>query len=191
MLKQSNKILKLEKGILLISQPFMRDASFRRAVVLLCDYSKEEGCVGYILNKSSKLKFSELIENFPDIDSKIYFGGPVEQGTLHFIHDMGDILDNSIKIYEGVYWGGDFEKLKFLIENKLIKPHNIRFFLGYTGWSAGQLEDELEYGSWVSAPCDSNYIFNTNSRKMWQETLKNKGDIFTVISQLPDVNNSN
>ena len=108
--------------------------------------------------------------------------------TLHYIHDRGDILDNSIPIVNGVYWGGDFEKLKFLIESKLIETQNIKFFLGYSGWSAGQLDDELEYGSWMVSHMDANYAFKNASGELWRMITRNKGGHYTVIAEMPKSN---
>jgi len=179
------------KGKMLVSEPFMMDGNFKRSVVIICDYTKEDGTIGFILNKPIDLELSELVNEFPEIESKVYFGGPVANDTLHYIHNVGDILDNSVEISKGVYWGGDFDKLKFLITNELIKPHNIKFFIGYSGWSPGQLADEMEIGSWVVADIDPNYIFKISSNQLWEEILKNKGDTYSVISQVPESNNLN
>jgi len=125
---------------------------------------------------------------FPEIDAEVYVGGPVAHDTLHYIHDRGDIVDNSIPVVNGVYWGGDYDKLKFLIESKLIESHNIKFFLGYSGWSAGQLDDELEYGSWMISHMDANYAFRSRSGDLWKMITKNKGGHYTVIAEMPKTN---
>lgn len=179
---------KPRKGKLLVSEPFMIDGNFKRSVVLLCDHTKNEGTVGFILNKPIEMKIDELVADFPEIEAQVYYGGPVSNDSLHYVHNVGDILDNSIEVSKGVYWGGDFEKLKFLIKNGLVKSHNIRFFLGYSGWSGGQLEAEMEIGSWVIANMDSNYIFKVAPKKLWEEILKNKGNVYSVIAQVPDSN---
>src|SRR5215831_15923713 len=139
---------KLKKGNLLIAEPsIIGDLSFNRAVILLADHS-EEGSVGFILNKPLKYTLRDLL---PEIEAKIkiYNGGPVEQDNLYFIHNIPDLIPNSIEISNGIYWGGDFESTKDLINQGKIKKTNIRFFLGYTGWAAHQLEDELEDNSWI------------------------------------------
>ena len=164
----------------------MLDSNFKRAVILLTEHSKEEGSIGFILNKPISLKINELVEDFPEIEAPLYFGGPVAPETLHYIHDVGNILDESIKVARGVYWGGDFEKLKFLIESKLILPHNIRFFLGYSGWSPGQLSDELEYGSWLVTHMDTNYAFKTKYSEMWRQVMRHKGGNYSVIAEMPE-----
>lgn len=177
--------VRIKKGSLLLAQPFMLDPNFKRSVILLTDHHNVEGSVGFVLNKRIKAKINDVITDFPEIESSVYIGGPVADQTLHYIHDAGDILDESIKVCDGVWWGGDFDKLKFLIKSKLIQPNNIRFFLGYSGWSAGQLSDELEYGSWIPADMHANYIFKTKSYNLWKEVTRNKGGRYTVIAQMP------
>ena len=86
---------------------------------------------------------------------------------------------------------GDFEKLKFLISSELINPNNIRFFLGYTGWGEGQLEEEMSTGSWVIADADANYLFKMEPTQLWQEIMEKKGSTYTVIAQMPDSANWN
>ncbi|MBL7792479.1 MAG: YqgE/AlgH family protein, partial [Saprospiraceae bacterium] len=127
----------VKNGSLLIAEPFMLDPNFKRAAVLLCEHSPE-GSIGFILNKPLGMRIDELIEDFPEFDSEVFFGGPVQTDTIHYIHCVGDLLEESVKLTDGVYWGGDFEKLKFLISSQLILPQDIRFFLGYSGWSEGQ-----------------------------------------------------
>ena len=176
----------VDKGTILLAQPFMLDTNFSRSVVLLTEHTEEEGSIGFILNKPLDLQINDLVPDFPEIEANVFLGGPVANQTLHFIHDVGDILDESIKVSDGVYWGGSFEKLKFLIQSKLVQAHNIRFFLGYAGWSPGQLDDELEYGSWILAEMDPNYAFKTRYKNLWSQVMKNKGGQYTVIAEMPD-----
>ncbi|HHH53126.1 MAG TPA: YqgE/AlgH family protein, partial [Bacteroidetes bacterium] len=108
------KDTKIKKGDLLVSQPFMVDGNFRRSVVLLVEYN-EEGALGFILNRPIDFSVDELMPDFPDFNAQGYFGGPVATNTIHFVHKVGELLENSVEVYDGIYWGGDFEKLKFLI----------------------------------------------------------------------------
>jgi putative transcriptional regulator len=87
----------------------------------------------------------------PEINAsfKIYNGGPVEQDNLYFIHNIPELIPNSIEISNGIYWGGDFESTKALINNGKINKNNIRFFLGYTGWEENQLQLEMISNSWI------------------------------------------
>ena len=176
----------VEKGHLLLADPFLLDQNFRRSVILLCSHQDDLGTVGFILNKTLDIRVNDLITDFPEFDVPVYFGGPVSTETIHYVHDCGEILDDSEEIGEGIYWGGDFEKLKFLISSELIKPRNIRFYLGYSGWSAMQLKDELEYGSWIISEMHPNYILNSKPTNLWNEVMKQKGDSYTVIAEIPD-----
>ncbi len=175
----------VNKGVVLLSEPFMMDPNFRRSVVLLCDHHPE-GSLGFILNKPLNMKIEELISDFPTFESEVHFGGPVSTDTIHYIHNVGDLLEDSVEVNRGVYWGGDFEKLKFLISSKLILPNNIRFFVGYSGWSEGQLGDELQVGSWVLSEMHANYIFKSKPNLLWKQIMANKGDNYAVIAQMPD-----
>ena len=183
--------MKLAKGTILIAEPFMMDPNFKRSVLILCDYSIEEGSVGFVLNKPIDMSVNDLVVDFPKFEAKVNFGGPVATDTIHYIHTVGDLVDDSIKVGDGIYWGGSFEKLKFLIQSELILPKDIRFFIGYSGWSAGQLEDEMEIGSWVTHDSDANYIFKSSQDELWTQTLINKGNTYSVISQMPDNFNLN
>lgn len=181
----NQKNIKLEKGDLLIAQPFMLDPNFRRSVIAICDHTDGEGTVGFVLNKPINMNVNDLIAEFPEFESGVFFGGPVATDTIHYIHTKGDILDESHEIMNGLYWGGDFEQLKFLIETKMILPTDIRFYVGYTGWSAGQLKEELLYGSWISADLHPNYVFKEKGFNLWSRALHHKGDRYTVIAQIP------
>lgn len=180
----------VSSGKVLLAEPFMLDPNFKRSAVLLCEHN-EDGSVGFIMNKPLKMRIDELIDGFPEFDSEVFFGGPVQTDTIHYIHNVGDLVEDSVKVADGVYWGGDFEKLKFLIASNLVLPHNIRFFVGYSGWSEGQLNDEMGYGSWVLAEMDANYLFKSEPKKLWTQVMYNKGDTYSVIAQMPETSNFN
>lgn len=175
----------ITKGKLLLAEPFMQDPNFKRGVILLTEHDKE-GSVGFILNKSLDMSINDLITDFPEFDANVFYGGPVQRDTIHYVHNVGDLLDDSSEICPGVYWGGDFEKLKFLITSNLIQPDNIRFFVGYSGWTDGQLDVEMEIGSWVITNMDANYLFKNNPESLWKKIMQHKGDVYSVIAQMPE-----
>jgi putative transcriptional regulator len=177
---------KLEKGHLLIAEPsIIGDLSFNRSVILLADHTSE-GSVGFIINKPLKYTVKDLI---PDIDSnfKIYNGGPVEQDNLYFIHNVPELIPNSIEISKGIFWGGDFEFTKELINTGIIKKKNIRFFLGYTGWDSEQLENELQANSWILIKNSyENKILGKASVDFWKEKILELGGDYLVWSNAPE-----
>lgn len=177
---------KLEKGQLLIAEPsIIGDLSFNRSVILLADHN-DEGSVGFILNKPLDYTINNLL---PEIEASfvIYNGGPVEQDNLYFIHTVPELITDSIEISNGIYWGGDFELTKNLINQGEINKDEIRFFLGYTGWSANQLEDELESNSWINT--NNTYkstILGKSSKQFWKEKIIELGGEYIIWSNAPE-----
>ncbi len=168
----------------------MEDPYFKGAVVMLCEY-KAEGTFGLILNKPSEMKVSEVVEDFPGIGNLIYYGGPVQPNTLHYLHRRGDLIPDSIELDSGIFWGGDFEKLVFMLETKQISEDEIKFFYGYSGWEEGQLEHELESKSWFIGNSTEEYLFEEDPKNLWRTVLKNMGDRFKIIANFPDNPNLN
>lgn len=177
---------KLKKGQLLIAEPStFGDISFNRSVVLLADHT-ETGSVGFIINKPLKYTINDLV---PEIEAKfrIYNGGPVEQDNLYFIHNIPELIPNSIEISNGIYWGGDFDSTRDLINQGKIHKNNIRFFLGYSGWEANQLQNEMESNSWiVSTNRYENKIIGKSPTSFWKEKIVELGGDYLLWSNAPE-----
>src|SRR4051812_44854502 len=129
-------------GKLLISEPFLMDPNFKRSVVLLTQHD-DEGTIGFILNHPSAMLLKDLIPELENADFPVYIGGPVATDTIHFIHRCYDRLNDGEEIAEGIYWGGNFEALRILIDTSQIDVSEVKFFIGYSGWAAEQLQNEL------------------------------------------------
>ena len=183
--------VKPKKGNLLIAEPsIIGDTSFNRSIVLLADHN-EEGSVGFILNKPLEYTINDLV---PEIEApfKVYNGGPVEQDNLYFIHGVPDLIPNSIEISLGVYWGGDFSKLADLIVDKKISENDIRFFLGYSGWEASQLENELKSNAWVvTENIYKKNIIGKDYESFWKEKMMEFGEEYSIWSNAPENPNYN
>ena len=175
--------LKPEKGRLLISEPFLPDPNFERTVVLLCEHN-EEGSFGFVINKPSILKLSEVMEDMRQ-DDVVFVGGPVQQDTLHFLH-RNTTIENAVKICGDIFWGGDFENLMTQLDTARLKSADLRFYLGYSGWGPGQLASELEEDAWIVC----NYVtdellFDTEPSEIWKKALDGMGGRFSVYSNYP------
>jgi putative transcriptional regulator len=174
----------LQKGRLLLSEPYLADPNFERTVILLTEHN-EEGSVGFILNKPSESRLGEVMDDLKGLDAQIFIGGPVQQDTLHFIHRHGD-LDDAIELENGLFWGGNFEQLLSLVDTGQFSVTDIKFFLGYSGWSPNQLEDELKLNSWIVSDRVSNeLIFETMPDQMWKKAMQELGGRFSVYSNYP------
>lgn len=173
-----------KKGRILVSEPFLQDTYFKRSIVLLTEHSSE-GSVGFVLNKPLDVKVNEVINDFPYFESSVSIGGPVSTNTIHYIHTLGDLVSNSVHVIDNVYWGGDFEEIKSMIRDGEITGEQIRFFLGYSGWHAGQLEGELEQNSWLVTEIRSSLIMHPKSN-IWKHTLSQLGEKYKIWSGYPD-----
>ncbi len=173
------------KGKILISEPFLQDNYFKRSIVLLTEHSAE-GTVGFVLNKPVNLRVDEVMEGFPRTDALVSIGGPVNTNTLHYLHTLGDIIPNSVNVLSNIFWGGDFEVIKKLVESGNLNKDNVRFFLGYSGWHPDQLDNELADNSWVVSDIDPQEIMAPMNRHKWKTTLKRLGKKYEMWSNFPE-----
>lgn len=171
-------------GDVLISEPFMNDFYFRRSVILLIDHN-EEGSLGVIFNKRLTIPFNEIVQGFPEFNADVYLGGPVETDRIFFIHTVGEMIPDSHLISNGLYWSGNINVLKSMIKMDLIKPHEVRFYVGYAGWDGGQLRNELKANTWVVGRFTAKQLLRTMPGKMWSDFVKQIGKRYTLWDKFP------
>jgi putative transcriptional regulator len=178
-------MLDLPHGTFLIAEPFLKGEDFMRSIVLLCRHTEEEGSLGFTLNKTSTVTLAQLFDELKDYPLPVNIGGPVQKDTLHYIHQYPDLFPDSELILEDVYWGGDFETLKIHLKNDDIDPDKIKFFLGYSGWSSGQLQQEIEEGTWLTAMGTRPIIFETPDTEKWKTSLQLLGKEYGQLAHYP------
>ncbi len=189
-LKTNN--LRPDKGRVLISEPFAVDEIFKRSVVLLTSHS-DEGSMGFILNKIIPQRdiAPKLLEKVGGKPVSIGIGGPVEMDRLFFIYSaQKKLFTESEEIINGVYIGGDFDKLTELIVNNQIDIDNVRFFLGYSGWAPMQLDSEIKRNFWLVKNVKKDEIFSKD-KNLWANQIKQlekEYKIWTMIPEDPSVN---
>ena len=178
--------VKPKKGKLLIAEPALTgDVSFNRSVVLLAEHN-DEGSVGFILNKPLDYSISDLITEIK-VPLKVFNGGPVEQDNLYFIHKVPHLINNSVEISDGIYWGGDFDTTIELINQEVITEKEIRFFLGYSGWASLQLDQELLSKSWIVVPNQyESDIIQKSTKAFWKEHMIELGGDYLLWSNAPE-----
>ena len=178
-------MLQPKKGRLLISEPsILNDDSFNRSIILLTEHN-EKNSIGFILNKPLSFTVNDLI---PEIDCNfvVHQGGPVEQDNLYFVHKSPELIPDSIEVDNGIYWGGNFDSLKELLNTQKLKNNDIRFFLGYSGWDSNQLEDELKTDSWFISNNDYSNIFAMDNTTIWKNKLLEKGGRYKIWANAPN-----
>ena len=182
---QSNNVLP-SRGKILISEPFLRDATFGRSVILLIDHT-DEGTMGLIINKPLPIFVNDIIKEFKYInDIPLYKGGPVATDTLFYLHTLANI-SGAIPVSKGLYLNGDFAEIKkYILQGNKVDQH-IRFFLGYCGWEGEQLNDELKENTWLVSKEDKDYLMNSDTKDMWKEALEKLGSKYEAWSRFPRV----
>lgn len=176
----------IKQGDLLLSDPFLEDPNFSRSVVLISE-KNDAGFVGFILNKKvENIVVSDVLDVDFDFEADLYYGGPVDSDKLYFIHCYGKELEGSEEVVNGVFLGGDFDKLTELARLGIVKPNKVRFFLGYSGWDIEQLPEELNQNSWISTFSAKYDIFTLNPSTLWKYVLEDMGGKYKMISNFPE-----
>ncbi len=177
--------IKPRKGKVLLSEPYLDDPYFRRTVILLCEHN-EEGSFGFVMNNYLEIELQQIMEDLPYLDTRISIGGPVNNSNLYYIHTLGDAIEGSVEVIEGIYMGGDFDQLKDKLNKGDIKEGQIRFFVGYSGWSANQLDGELDSKSWFIANVKADWLMDTEETDLWKKVMSSMGKKGEIIANLPD-----
>ncbi|MBF0586820.1 YqgE/AlgH family protein [Prosthecochloris sp. N3] len=181
-----NEFDQLSAGDLIMASAIMLESNFRRTVLLMCEHSGE-GSMGFILNRPLEVKVREAISGFEDLDTVLHMGGPVQPDTVHYLHTRGDVVEGSHEVIPGVYWGGDKEQLSSLMESGMVDPSEIRFYLGYAGWSSGQLEEEFSEGSWYTTGASRDIVFGKDYERMWGRVVRSKGGDYCYAANSPEI----
>lgn len=173
------------RGRLLVSGPYLPDPYFRRTVVLLCEHD-EGGSFGFVLNRAMDMQVNDLVPSMSDIHSRVGMGGPVHSDNLYFLHTLGPHITGSGHVVDGVHVGGDHERLRELLSADPGLTRHVRFFVGYSGWDAGQLAREIEERSWFVAKASKRLIMASNGTDMWRDTLRGMGKAFAPLANFPE-----
>lgn len=187
-----NKLNKIKpaRGKVLISEPFINDEFFKRSIILLCEHN-EDGTFGFVLNNYLDLKLSDLIEELPELNTKVSIGGPVNSDNLYYLHTLGDKLPGSLPVTDTISMGGDFNELITLMETQPLDESQIRFFVGYSGWEINQLESELEQNSWLVGEASDAELMDVSIEDLWKKILERMGSNYSMIAKYPEDPNLN
>ncbi len=177
------------KGRILISEPFSQDLYFHRSVIIITEHNKETS-TGFVINKCINVDKNSLVVNFPNINPTISIGGPINSTSLSYIHNRADIINGSLKIGQNLYFGGNWTEVKDALNSGKMSTDNIRFFMGYSGWSKDQLKKEINERQWIVDDLSSDFIFD-DTTNLWTKLIKNKGNMFKLWLNIPQDPNDN
>jgi putative transcriptional regulator len=172
-----------KNGHVLIAEPFLNDPEFSRAVVYICNHDAD-GTFGLIVNQPLQETLQEIIPEITTMDWPIYHGGPLQKEIVFIIHHYPELLGGHF-VSDGIYVGAENEKLYHAFAKNLLTPNKIKFFLGYSSWAAGQLDQEMVEKSWLVAPAQSNNIFSHANNDIYKNSLLPLGKKYSSIALLP------
>lgn len=177
-------------GAVLVSEPFLTETYFNHSIISIIDYSREEGATGAVLNNRSECMLAEL---FSDVRIRfnipVYCGGPMGQDRLFFIHTLGsEIIPGAREYAPGLFIGGDFDAIVEYVNDGYPTDGVVRFLVGYSSWTVGQLENELREGSWAIADNDAispEELLNGNGDRQWHAAVRTLGEDYRSWRMLP------
>jgi len=175
----------LSPGTLLISAPMLEDPNFRRQVILVCEHAPAEGTFGLTLSRRLDVTLGDVMDGYYAYDPGLFLGGPVQHDTLHFLHRRDDVPDG-IPVSDNLTWGGSFDAVQELAQRGDLTDDEIRFFLGYAGWSPGQLQGELDEDAWIVVPDAAHVVFGEDPNALWRTVLRQMGGHYAMLSNFPD-----
>lgn len=173
------------KGQLLLDSGQLRGSFFQRTVVLICQHDAE-GAFGLVLNRSTGSKVSEaIVADLPERlkSCPLFLGGPVQPSALSYLHSDQILLDSNVM--PNLSLGHSLDALMDIGES-YSPAQKLKLFAGYSGWSAGQLEDEMKRGAWLTHPASLELVFETNPEQLWTAILGKKGVKYKLLAQMPE-----
>lgn len=166
------------EGSLLVAEPFLSDDYFNHAVIALVDYTPGKSVMGIVMNRKSDYTLGQTVEGFNDsVKVPLYVGGPMSRNRMFYIHTLGTLFKGAVEIMPGLWIGGDYDEVKQYVNDGYPTDDLIRFFIGYSGWEAGQLEGEIRDHVWaVSAPLSPDQLLTDSDDTYWHKVVKGMGE---------------
>jgi putative transcriptional regulator len=176
----------IEKGSFLIASPDVQSGFFFRGVILICEHNIN-GSFGVLVNRSLDVEMPEEVLNLqqnanPNVG--IRASGPVQTNQMLLLHNSEKLEEQSLKVTEGVYLGGDLQFLQEAISDS--NGPSLLLCFGYTGWGAGQLEREFLDGEWFLHQAKAEHLFQIKPEKLWQALLREMGGKYVTLSMIPE-----
>ena len=161
-----------QRGMFLLATPRLGDPRFARTVVLLLEYDGT-GALGLVVNRPTQLSLDDTLVTPPPESAGhfVFSGGPVEHRRLIALLRSPDEVDDAQHVFGDVYASGSMETLRLMLERD-DNGADVHAYLGYAGWSPGQLDAEIARGDWIVTPADAASIFDTPPGDVWRNLMR-------------------
>ena len=180
--------LKPGAGRFLIALPTLRDPNFARTVVLLCEHN-DEGTVGLVLNRPTKMKLAAGIKG-PLAEAResdlFYQGGPVASSHVFALHNVPRLAEESRQVLPGVWFGPASPAVGDRLRLPPQPGEALRLFVGYAGWGPGQLDAEMEQTAWIVGPASEELVYTTDAKNLWSRALRAIGGAAAFLATAPE-----
>ncbi len=176
------------RGSLLVAKPTVEDFCFKRSVTVLVDHD-EEGSMGVMVNKPTRFTLNEIM---PDLECNaqipLYLGGPVGTNQLFFVHTLGkEAIPDSEQLAPGLFFGGNFDLMKLFLANGHDINEKVKFMVGYSGWTSGQLDNEVNRHDWAVLKGDiAQLVMSDDNETIWHKAVERFGDQYRLWKAWPD-----
>lgn len=177
-----------ERGSLLVAKPTVGDFFFKRSLVLIVDPDENEGAMGVVVNHYTGYNLRDIMPEIETVEEiPLFLGGPVGTQMLFFMHTLGpDVIPDAVALGDGVYFGGQFDAVKQYIELGAPVEGHIKFIVGYSGWSKGQLTSEIARHDWaVLNNGGRGLMMGEGDDNLWREAVSRFGDRYRLWLNLP------
>jgi len=163
----------------LIATPIIKEPLFASSLVYMCEHD-QNGSMGLVVNQQAGQNLEKVFEHIgiecddPETNNTpVFIGGPVNLDQGFVLHSSNKIWDNSLKITEDIYLTSSKDILQSIADKN--GPNNYLVLLGFSGWSAGQLEQELQQNAWLTCDSENNILFHQDWNKKWQLAIDKLG----------------
>ena len=174
---------KIATGSLLLAQPVWPEEIYEHSAILILDHSLK-GTTGVMLNKMSNLNVAVALPEL-DISNTLYFGGPADITTICYLHSNADV-PGAVFVRPNLFWGGDYNFMKDLINERRFSLNQIKFFAGVVRWSSGQLEYEINSNKWWLSDINDHEVFDISEKDLWTFKLLSAGHLYGLLNEVPD-----
>jgi putative transcriptional regulator len=175
------------RGVFLVASPLLRDPNFVHTVVLLCEHG-DGGTWGLVVNRRTALTFGELLEDLPfpaSAQGPVFWGGPVEPSRMQVLHRLRRGFPDELEVIPNLRLGLDAETFRQISGEPRLPGEALHAYIGHAGWGPGQLEAELETGSWIVCSAEDSLVFDTSPPEMWESVLRSLGPSYARLTRIP------
>lgn len=180
--------MRVEIGTLLASWPDMLDPNFMHSVLLICQHA-DDGAYGLILNRRTEFTTMNLLPDHQVLGKlpfAVHMGGPVAPTNMQVLHTVPEAIPGGVPLTERLWLGGELDAVGDFIANRNEDVSSkVCFFVGYAGWGAGQLDEELATGSWLPSPLAPEGVLGAGGDDVWRRVVRSIGTDGGDLENLP------